>query len=119
MDGISGVELPVMALMNNSDGTNWQTRELFAMMTSPTARHRLIQTTVQYILAQKQTGLVIDFECLPEADQPDFHAFCGGIGQGDSRRGTLEIHGRATRRGLELRLQVIRRAIGRDHPDEL
>ena len=77
----SGVELPVMALMNNSDGTNWQTRELFAMMTSPAARHRLIQTTVQYILAQKQTGLVIDFESLPEADQPDFTHFVEELGK--------------------------------------
>ena len=71
----SGVELPVMALMNNSDGTNWQTRDLNAMMTSPVARHRLIQTTVQYVLVQKQVGLVIDFESVPEADQPDFTRF--------------------------------------------
>jgi cellulose synthase/poly-beta-1,6-N-acetylglucosamine synthase-like glycosyltransferase/spore germination protein YaaH/peptidoglycan/xylan/chitin deacetylase (PgdA/CDA1 family) len=77
----SGVELPVMALMNNSDGTNWQTRELEAMMTSPATRHRLIQTTVQYVLAQKQTGLVIDFESLPEADQPDFTRFVEELGK--------------------------------------
>jgi cellulose synthase/poly-beta-1,6-N-acetylglucosamine synthase-like glycosyltransferase/spore germination protein YaaH/peptidoglycan/xylan/chitin deacetylase (PgdA/CDA1 family) len=77
----SGVELPVMALLNNSDGTNWQTRELYTMMTSATARRRLIQTTVQYILAQKQAGLVIDFESLSEADQPDFTRFVEELGK--------------------------------------
>jgi cellulose synthase/poly-beta-1,6-N-acetylglucosamine synthase-like glycosyltransferase/spore germination protein YaaH/peptidoglycan/xylan/chitin deacetylase (PgdA/CDA1 family) len=77
----SGVELPVMALMNNSDGTNWQTHELEAMMTSPAARHRLIQTTVQYAVAQKQAGLVIDFESLPKEDQPDFTRFVEELGK--------------------------------------
>ena len=84
----NGTEIPVMALMNNSDGTNWQTRELEAMMTSPTARHRLIQTSVQYILAQKQTGLVIDFESIPEADQPDFTRFVGELGKAIHAAGT-------------------------------
>jgi peptidoglycan-N-acetylglucosamine deacetylase len=84
----NGTEIPVMALMNNSDGTNWQTRELEAMMTSPAARHRLIQTSVQYILAQKQTGLVIDFESIPEADQPDFTRFVGELGKAIHAAGT-------------------------------
>jgi cellulose synthase/poly-beta-1,6-N-acetylglucosamine synthase-like glycosyltransferase/spore germination protein YaaH/peptidoglycan/xylan/chitin deacetylase (PgdA/CDA1 family) len=77
----SGVELPVMALMNNSDGTNWQTSDLYTMMTSPAARRRLIQTAVQYVLAQKQAGLVIDFESLPEADQEDFTKFVEELGK--------------------------------------
>jgi peptidoglycan-N-acetylglucosamine deacetylase len=84
----SGVELPVMALMNNSDGTNWQTHDLYTMMTTPAARRRLIQTAVQYVLAQKQAGLVIDFESVPDADQPDFTRFVEELGKAIHAAGT-------------------------------
>jgi cellulose synthase/poly-beta-1,6-N-acetylglucosamine synthase-like glycosyltransferase/spore germination protein YaaH/peptidoglycan/xylan/chitin deacetylase (PgdA/CDA1 family) len=70
-----GVELPVMGLMNNSDGTVFQTRELSVMMASPAARRRLIQTSVQYALAQKETGIVIDLESIPDVDQVNFTHF--------------------------------------------
>jgi cellulose synthase/poly-beta-1,6-N-acetylglucosamine synthase-like glycosyltransferase/spore germination protein YaaH/peptidoglycan/xylan/chitin deacetylase (PgdA/CDA1 family) len=77
----SGVELPVMAMMNNSDGTVFQTRELSPMMASPTARHHLIQTTVEYATAQKQAGIVLDFESIPDADQASFKRFVAELGK--------------------------------------
>jgi peptidoglycan-N-acetylglucosamine deacetylase len=78
----SGVELPIMGLMNNSDGTNWQNDKLAAMMRSPLAREHLIETAVRYTLAQKQVGIVLDFENIPDDDQQDFTRFIEGLGKG-------------------------------------
>jgi peptidoglycan-N-acetylglucosamine deacetylase len=71
----SGLELPIMGLMNNSDGTNWQNDKLIAMMTTPAARQTLIRTAVLYTQAQKQSGVVIDFENIPDDSQKDFTHF--------------------------------------------
>ncbi|HLV95673.1 MAG TPA: glycosyl hydrolase family 18 protein, partial [Candidatus Acidoferrales bacterium] len=77
----SGVELPVMGLMNNSDGTVFQTDKLTVMMTSAAARKRLIQTAVLYTLAQKQVGIVLDFESIPDANQEDLTRFIVELGR--------------------------------------
>jgi peptidoglycan-N-acetylglucosamine deacetylase len=77
----SGVDLPVMGLMNNSDGTTFQTDRLTAMMSSPDARKRLIQTAVLYTEAQKQVGIVLDFESIPDANQEDLTHFIEQLGK--------------------------------------
>jgi peptidoglycan-N-acetylglucosamine deacetylase len=77
----SGVELPVMGLMNNSDGTVFQTDKLTAMLTSAPARKRLIETAVLYTEAQKQVGIVLDFESIPDANQEDLTRFIGELGK--------------------------------------
>jgi peptidoglycan-N-acetylglucosamine deacetylase len=76
----SGVDLPIMGLMNNSDGTTFQTDKLTVVLSSPEARKRLIQTAVLYTLAQKQVGLVLDFESIPDANQGDFTRFIEELG---------------------------------------
>ncbi len=76
-----GTELPVMGLMNNSDGTVWQTDKLTVMLTSPAARQRLIQTAVLYTQAQKQAGIVLDFESIPDANQKDLTRFIEELGK--------------------------------------
>ena len=76
----AGVELPVFALMNNSDGTEFQTAKLVPMLADPAARHRLIQTTAQYAVAQHHPGIVLDFESIPEASQQNFTRFIGELG---------------------------------------
>jgi peptidoglycan-N-acetylglucosamine deacetylase len=78
----SGLELPVMGLMNNSDGTNWQNDRLTAMMTTPMARQGLIRTAVLYTQAQKQSGIVLDFENIPDEHQKDFTRFIEELGKG-------------------------------------
>ncbi|HEV2204947.1 MAG TPA: glycosyltransferase [Candidatus Acidoferrales bacterium] len=77
----SGVDLPVMGLMNNSDGTTFQTDRLTAMMSSPEARKRLIQTAVLYTESQKQVGIVLDFESIPDANQEDLTHFVEELGK--------------------------------------
>jgi peptidoglycan-N-acetylglucosamine deacetylase len=76
-----GTELPVMGLMNNSDGTVFQTEKLSVVLTTPAARERLIQTAVLYTQAQKQVGLALDFEGIPDDKQKDFTRFIEELGK--------------------------------------
>ena len=68
----TGTEFPVMALMNNSDGTSFQTDRLVPMLADAAARHRLVQGTVQYAIAQHHPGIVLDFESIPDESQKNF-----------------------------------------------
>src|SRR5271169_1103392 len=43
------IRIPTMPLLNNSDGTNWLTDEMTAMLKDSAARKRLSDQTVQYI----------------------------------------------------------------------
>jgi poly-beta-1,6 N-acetyl-D-glucosamine synthase len=77
----TGTELPVMGLMNNSDGTVFQSDKLAVVLTTPAARQRLIQTAVLYTQAQKQAGIVLDFESIPDANQKDLTRFIEELGK--------------------------------------
>jgi peptidoglycan-N-acetylglucosamine deacetylase len=76
------LELPVMGLMNNSDGTIWQNDKLTTMMGTPAARQALIRTAVLYTESQKQSGIVLDFENIPDDDQPEFARFIEELAKG-------------------------------------
>jgi hypothetical protein len=71
----SGVEIPTMPLLNNSDGTNWLTDKMAAMLKSPAARQHLAQQAVQYVTQSRFAGLVVDFEEIPRNSQKDFTQF--------------------------------------------
>jgi cellulose synthase/poly-beta-1,6-N-acetylglucosamine synthase-like glycosyltransferase/spore germination protein YaaH/peptidoglycan/xylan/chitin deacetylase (PgdA/CDA1 family) len=69
------IEIPTMPLMNNSDGTNWLTDEMAAMMRNPAARQHLADQAVQYLNQTHSAGLVVDFEEIPQKSQKDFTQF--------------------------------------------
>jgi cellulose synthase/poly-beta-1,6-N-acetylglucosamine synthase-like glycosyltransferase/spore germination protein YaaH/peptidoglycan/xylan/chitin deacetylase (PgdA/CDA1 family) len=69
------IEIPTMPLLNNSDGTNWLTAEMAAMLKSSAARRHLAQQSVQYVAQNHFAGLVVDFEEIPEKSQKDFSQF--------------------------------------------
>ena len=69
------IEIPTMPLLNNSDGTKWQTDKLDAMLRDETARRRLEQQAVQYLVRGHSAGLVVDFEEIPKHTQKLFGAF--------------------------------------------
>ena len=75
----SNIEIPTMPLMNNSDGTNWLTAEMAAMLKNSVARQNLSQQAVQYITQNHFSGLVVDFEEIPDASQKDFSKFIGEL----------------------------------------
>ena len=69
------IKIPTMPLLNNSDGTNWLTDEMAAMLKSPAARGNLAQQSVQYLTQNHFAGLVVDFEEIPDKSQKDFSQF--------------------------------------------
>ena len=71
------VELPMMGLLNNYDGTVWRVKEMAELLANPDARSRLISDVTQYAVAAKQAGIVVDFEEVPDASQENFQKFIG------------------------------------------
>jgi len=71
------VELPMMGLLNNYDGTVWRVKEMAELLANPGARNRLISDVTQYAVAAKQAGIVVDFEEVPDASQDNFQDFIG------------------------------------------
>jgi peptidoglycan-N-acetylglucosamine deacetylase len=69
------VELPMMAQLNNYDGSVWRISELAGMLANPQARHHLISDTVEYAVQAHQAGIVVDFEEIPIKSQPHFREF--------------------------------------------
>ncbi|MBI3663545.1 MAG: glycosyltransferase [Acidobacteria bacterium] len=74
MDSI-GVEIPMMALVNNSDGSVWHTKELAELLARKAARQRLVELLTNYAANTRQTGLVLDFEEIPDDSQPHYREF--------------------------------------------
>ena len=69
------IKIPTMPLLNNSDGTNWLTDEMAAMLKDPAARQHLSDQAVQYLAQNHYAGMVVDFEEIPEKSQKDFSRF--------------------------------------------
>jgi cellulose synthase/poly-beta-1,6-N-acetylglucosamine synthase-like glycosyltransferase/peptidoglycan/xylan/chitin deacetylase (PgdA/CDA1 family) len=69
------VELPMMAQLNNYDGSVWRISELAEMLANPQARHHLVSDTVEYAVQAHQSGIVVDFEEIPLKSHPHFREF--------------------------------------------
>jgi peptidoglycan-N-acetylglucosamine deacetylase len=76
------VKLPIMPLLNNSDGTIWHVPEMSAMLHSPAARGHLVRQIVDHIAQNQQVGLALDFELVPKKSQHDFVAFITDLAVG-------------------------------------
>jgi cellulose synthase/poly-beta-1,6-N-acetylglucosamine synthase-like glycosyltransferase/spore germination protein YaaH/peptidoglycan/xylan/chitin deacetylase (PgdA/CDA1 family) len=71
----SGIELPIMPLVNNYDGQNWRVPEMAGMLARPESRERLAQALANFATKQKDPGIVLDFEEVPDASQTHFKHF--------------------------------------------
>jgi cellulose synthase/poly-beta-1,6-N-acetylglucosamine synthase-like glycosyltransferase/peptidoglycan/xylan/chitin deacetylase (PgdA/CDA1 family) len=71
----SGVELPIMPMANNSDGTSWMISELGEMLSRSQARAAVVAQLTAYVAGRRRPGLVLDFEEVPEARQREFGLF--------------------------------------------
>ena len=71
----SNIEIPMMGLINNSDGINWHIKEMAEMLGNPGARHSLQQGLVEYATRFHEAGIVIDFEDVPNSGQSQFRKF--------------------------------------------
>jgi cellulose synthase/poly-beta-1,6-N-acetylglucosamine synthase-like glycosyltransferase/peptidoglycan/xylan/chitin deacetylase (PgdA/CDA1 family) len=73
------IELPMMGMLDNYDGTVWRIEEMAAMLANPAARHGLIQSVTQYAVLAHQAGIVVDFEEVPDASQVHFREFAAEL----------------------------------------
>ncbi|MGC2333619.1 MAG: glycosyltransferase [Candidatus Acidiferrales bacterium] len=71
------VDLQVMAMVNNYDAkTNvWCPPEMLQMLANPVARARLAEQIEEYADAEREPGIVVDFESMPESSMQDFQQF--------------------------------------------
>ena len=74
------VELPMMGLLNNYDGLEWRITEMAQMLANPAARQRLVHDVVDFAVQSHEAGIVVDFEEVPEASQPNFRRFASELG---------------------------------------
>ncbi|MGC1107053.1 MAG: glycosyltransferase, partial [Candidatus Acidiferrales bacterium] len=74
------IELPMMPLLNNYDGSVWQVDPMAQMLAHPDSRQRLTASLVKYALSHKDFGIAVDFEEVPDDSQKDFEAFIRELG---------------------------------------
>ncbi len=70
-----GVELPVMSMVNNYDGKQWNVPEMAAMLANPASRQKVSKELENFAAAQHEPGIVVDFELMPKSSQMDFQYF--------------------------------------------
>jgi len=73
------VELPVMGLVNNYDGTTWRIDEMAEMLASPAARKNLVRDLADYAVQAHEAGIVVDFEEIPDKSQQQFQDFAAEL----------------------------------------
>jgi cellulose synthase/poly-beta-1,6-N-acetylglucosamine synthase-like glycosyltransferase/spore germination protein YaaH/peptidoglycan/xylan/chitin deacetylase (PgdA/CDA1 family) len=75
------VDLPVMSMVNNYDGKKgWCPPEMLQMLANPAARESLASQLEKYADAERQPGVVVDFESLPKSSEKDFERFVHDLG---------------------------------------
>ena len=75
-----GSELPVMPLVNDTDGEKWHAEETAKALESVRARRRMVSDLLTYALTHHSAGIVVDFELLPERALPAFREFLAELG---------------------------------------
>jgi peptidoglycan-N-acetylglucosamine deacetylase len=66
------VELPMMGLLNNYDGSAWHIKEMAEMLASAKARQSLVRDVADFAVQSHEAGIVIDFEEVPDTSQAHF-----------------------------------------------
>src|SRR6266849_6322003 len=69
------LELPMMGVLNNYDGTNWRDKELAVLLANRDSRKRLVTDATEYAVEAHQAGIVVDFELIPDESQDRFQEF--------------------------------------------
>ncbi len=75
----TNVELPIMGLLNNYDGTTWRVNEMAQLLANQDARQSLIRDVVEYAVEAREVGIVVDFEGIPDKNQPHFQQFAAEL----------------------------------------
>ncbi len=73
------IELPMMGLVNNYDGVEWRIKEMAQMLANSAARQRLVRDVVEYAVESHESGIVVDFEEVPDASQVQLRSLIGAL----------------------------------------
>jgi peptidoglycan-N-acetylglucosamine deacetylase len=74
------IELPMMGLLNNYDGAEWRIPEMAQLLDSAAARGNLVRDVVQFAVQAHESGIVVDFEEVPDSSQAHFRQFASELG---------------------------------------
>ena len=74
------IELPMMGLLNNYDGTRWRIEEMVKMLESSSSRQRLVRDVVEFAVESHEAGIVVDFEEVPDTSQAHFRQLAAELG---------------------------------------
>jgi len=74
------VELPMMGLLNNYDGSAWRIDEMVKMLANSAARQRVVREVVEFAVESHESGMVVDFEEVPDTSQVHFREFAAELG---------------------------------------
>ena len=75
----ANVEIPVMGMLSNYDGQDWKVEELAQMLGNPSARSNLVRNVVQFTIAAREVGVVVDFEEVPQKTEKHLQEFIGEL----------------------------------------
>src|SRR5271154_876629 len=77
----TGLELPIMSMVNNYNGKDWAIKDMAEMLAQPAARARLTKELTDFATQQHQPGVVVDFEQVPKSSMEDFQHFIHDLGE--------------------------------------
>jgi peptidoglycan-N-acetylglucosamine deacetylase len=80
MQATTGLDLPVMSMVNNYNGKDWAIKDMAEMLAQPAARARLTKELTDFATQQHQPGIVVDFEQVPKSSMEDFQHFIHDLG---------------------------------------
>jgi peptidoglycan-N-acetylglucosamine deacetylase len=81
MQATTGLELPVMPMVNNYNGKDWAIKDMAQMLAAPAARARLTKELTDFATQQRHPGIVVDFEQVPKSSMEDFQHFIHDLGE--------------------------------------
>jgi cellulose synthase/poly-beta-1,6-N-acetylglucosamine synthase-like glycosyltransferase/spore germination protein YaaH/peptidoglycan/xylan/chitin deacetylase (PgdA/CDA1 family) len=77
----TGLEIPIMSMVNNYNGKDWAIKDMAEMLARPAARQRLIKELTDFTTQQHEPGIVVDFEQVPKSSMEDFQHFIHDLGE--------------------------------------
>ncbi len=72
-------DMPIMPLVNNWNGKQWEGAKLSSMLADPMARKRSIEQLLTYLESHRFAGVSLDFENIPTKAQPNFQRFAAEL----------------------------------------
>ena len=83
--------MPILPIVQNASGDNWDGAGLAKLLGNPTARAALVQNLKTFLDQNKFQGITIDFEEVPPDAQPNLKLFLEELSQAFAKRYTIVL----------------------------